>query len=257
MSRKPLLFDRKNPLLLAHRGYSKEAPENTLPAFALARERGIPGIELDVRLCATGEVVVIHDDTVDRTTDGTGRVADLPLETLKKLDAGSWKDEKYSGTRIPLLSEVFRLLGDSVIYDIEIKNGSIKAGVLERTLFEEIHAAGLDHRCVISSFNPFSIRAFRKIARHIPVGIIYSGDSDVPLYLRAGQGRFFTHCGFLKPKHVKVRRRYMFFFNSLLGYPILPWTMDDPAEVEKILKKGVAGIISNDPGPLKPLFPNR
>ena len=254
MSRKPSLFGRENPLLLAHRGYSKEAPENTLPAFALAKERGIPGVELDVHLCTTGEVVVIHDDSVDRTTNGTGRVEDLSWEQLRALDAGNWKDPKYAGTRIPLLSEVFALLGKSVIYDIEIKNKKFQAGPLERALYEEIRTANMDHRCLVSSFNPLSLRAFRKIARHIPVGIIYCDDAEVPPYLRVGQGLLFARCNFLKPEHLKVHRRYGFYFSTLLGYPFLPWTVDDPERGAELLKKGASGIISNDPGPLKPLF---
>ena len=254
MSRRPALFGKENPLLLAHRGCSKAAPENTLPAFALAREKGIPGIELDVRLCATGEVVVIHDAEVDRTTDGSGRVEDLSWKQLRTLDAGRWKDQKFTGTRIPLLAEVFDLLGESMIYDIEIKNKNFRAGPLEQALYAEIQTAGLDNRCLVSSFNPFSLRTFRKIAPHISTGIIYSDDREVPPYLRNGQGLAASRCNFLKPEHSKVGRLYGLCFDTILGYPFIPWTVDDPQRGRELLNKGAAGIIANDPIPLKPLF---
>jgi len=254
MKRNFKYFNRKNPLLFAHRGYSSRAPENTLPAFALAREEGIPGVELDVHLCATGEVVVIHDDKVDRTTDGTGEVSELTLDEIKKLDAGSWKGAEFSGTRVPLLSEVFDLLGPDVIYDIEIKSRSREKTALEGALLHEIEEAGLEEHCIITSFNPFSIKHFKNLAPHLPVGIIYSSGDEIPSLLRKGEGRFFTQCSFLKPHHVKVNRFYMAYFSSLLGYPILPWTVDDPEQARVLIKKGAAGIISNDPGPLKSLF---
>ena len=254
MKGKPPLFTRENPLLLAHRGCSAEAPENTLPAFALAKAKGIPGVELDVHLCATGEMVVIHDDTVDRTTDGSGRVDELSLEALKNLDAGSWKGAEFTGTRIPLLTEVFDLLGREVIYDIEIKNKKSFTGPLEKKLAEQIKAAGLEDRCIVSSFNPLSLRAFHKAFPSIPVGPIYSDDKEVPPYLRAGQGRFFTRCDFIKPDKIKVKNGLQTRWNELFGWPTLPWTVDDPHRAEELLKKGAAGIISNNPGPLKSLF---
>lgn len=248
------LLGPRNPLLLAHRGYSRLAPENTLPAFALAREHRIPGVELDVHLCRTGEVVVIHDDTVDRTTNGTGRVTDLTLEELRRLDAGAWKDEKYKDTRIPLLSEVFALLGDSVIYDVELKIKTKKTASLAEAVLKEIQKAGLEQRCVVTSFNPLAIKAIRKLAPHIAVGIIYTDNEELPSYLRAGQGRFFTRCSVLKPDYQKISQPFMAYYAKLLRYPVLPWTVDDPEKAEELMKKGASGIISNDPGPLKPLF---
>lgn len=248
------LLGPRNPLLLAHRGYSRLAPENTLPAFALARDHRIPGVELDVHLCRTGEVVVIHDDTVDRTTSGTGEVADLSLEELRRLDAGAWKGEQFQGTRIPLLSEVFELLGDSVIYDVELKIRTKKTAALAEAVLKVIQKAGLEKKCLITSFNPLAIKAFRKAAPQIAVGIIYTDDEELPSYLRAGQGRFFTRCSVLKPDHKKISNRFMAYHARLLRYPVLPWTVDDPGKAEELLKMGASGIITNDPGPLKPLF---
>src|SRR5690625_6609337 len=113
---------KMKPLIIAHRGASGNAPENTLAAFQLAVEEGADGIELDVHLSKDGELVVIHDDTLDRTTNGTGRVQDKDLDELKTYDAGSWFDSKFASERIPLLQEVIDILPDDVFLNVEIKN---------------------------------------------------------------------------------------------------------------------------------------
>lgn len=109
---------------IAHRGASDEAPENTLVAFQRALEQGADALECDVHLSADGEVVVIHDDTVDRTTDGTGAVAGMTLEELHQLDAGSWKGPQFAGQRIPTLQEIIELLGETIPLFIEFKGSS-------------------------------------------------------------------------------------------------------------------------------------
>src|SRR3972149_8380299 len=107
-----LMFERfPDPILFAHRGASAHAPENTLPAFELALDQGADGVELDAKLSADGQVVVIHDRTVDRTTDGHGRVSDLSLAVLRSLDAGGSYSDQYRGVKIPTLEEVFETIG--------------------------------------------------------------------------------------------------------------------------------------------------
>lgn len=105
----------------AHRGDVAHAPENTLPAFALAVEKGAPMIEFDVHLSKDGRMVIIHDDTVDRTTDGTGKVSDLTFDELRALDAGSWFDEKFKGTRIPTLRETLEAIPPHVLCNVHLK----------------------------------------------------------------------------------------------------------------------------------------
>src|SRR3972149_11091012 len=100
-----------HPIILAHRGDLTHAPENTLPSFQQAIQKGADGVELDAKLTADGHVIVIHDPTVDRTSDGNGRVAAFTLEAIRRFDAGSWFDEKFRGTKIPLLGEVFETVG--------------------------------------------------------------------------------------------------------------------------------------------------
>ena len=110
--------------VVAHRGASAVAPENTLAAFKLARELGADWFELDCATCKSGEVVVMHDNSVDRTTDGKGKLIDLTLDEIKKLDAGSWKDEKYASERVPTLTEALAECGPEIGCYVEIKQAS-------------------------------------------------------------------------------------------------------------------------------------
>jgi glycerophosphoryl diester phosphodiesterase len=110
------------PAIFAHRGASAYAPENTLSAFVMALEQGADGVELDAKLSADGQVMVIHDATVDRTTNGHGRVKDLSLADLRSLDAGGFFAEKYRGEKVPTLEEVFEALGKRMFINVELTN---------------------------------------------------------------------------------------------------------------------------------------
>lgn len=109
---KSIWYSKPRPWVIAHRGACRRAPENTLPAFRLAFDLGADGIELDTKLTSDGQVVVVHDQTLERTTDGKGRVVDQDLAQLKRLDAGASFSGEFVGTRIPTLAEVFEAVGD-------------------------------------------------------------------------------------------------------------------------------------------------
>lgn len=247
---KALLGENRFPLVFAHRGYSSKAPENTLAAFSVARQKGVPGIELDIHLCSSGELVVIHDYNLKRTTGMDARVEDTEYQVIRSLDAGAWYGESYKGERIPLLSEVFELLRKDVYYDIEIKHESRNPGELESKLIHLIKKHDLSQNIIISSFNPFALKAVRKMAPEIPTAIIYCTDEEVPAILRHGEGRWISGCGILKPDRDKVSRGYMIFHRLFGGYPIIPWTVNDPKEARRLLDLDVDGIISDDPVPI-------
>ena len=241
------------PLLYAHRGYSSRAPENTLSAFEAARTAGIPGIELDVHRCASGELVVIHDHDLKRLAGYEGIVEECDWAVLSKLDVGVWKDERFRGERIPLMADVFDLIGDSLYFDIEIKSRGDRPGALEHQLLELIRARGLTERCIVSSFDPRTIALTKRLAPEIPTAVIYSSEHWVPLPLRLGQGRFIAHCDILKPHHAKITPMGKLINERIMGYKSITWTVDDPAEAERCLALGAAGLISNNPGPLAPI----
>ncbi|MDP2952502.1 MAG: glycerophosphodiester phosphodiesterase family protein, partial [Chloroflexota bacterium] len=140
------------------------APENTLASFQKAREMGADGVELDVMLCADGEVVVSHDYTVERTTDGQGRIADLPLATLKALDAGVWFSPLFAGERMPTLREVLAWAGQDMVLNIELKRTSLGTDGLEQKVISLVREHNMEHRVILSSFNPFVLRRAKHLA---------------------------------------------------------------------------------------------
>lgn len=130
-----LRYEWNGPIVVGHRGNVKFAPENTLPAFEAAIEHGADLLEIDVRETKDGVLVIMHDDTVDRTTDGSGLVADLTLAEIKQLDAGSWFDPKFKGTTVPTLREALRAMRGKALPDIDFKAGT--PGKLVEMLREE------------------------------------------------------------------------------------------------------------------------
>ena len=126
----PIFPGEKIPLMFGHRGYSSLAPENTLPAFELLLQHSVPGVELDVRCCVSGETVVCHDANMKRLTGEDLNLSEIEWSRIGKLDAGLWFGQRFRNTRIPRLEDVLDLLGDRVYYDIEIKNSDRKTGHL-------------------------------------------------------------------------------------------------------------------------------
>ena len=239
--------------LIAHRGGAALAPENTWPAFEHARALGLP-IELDVTLAATGEVVVMHDDTLDRTTDGSGPVDETPWPVIATLDAGSWFAPRYAGTRVPLLVDVLREFAPDVVIDVEIKSpragGPLTPERLAAAVVDAIHEAGAADRVLVTSFNPLVLAAVRARDPALPRGQIYGTlrDSDVsPLTrfvlrhrLLDGKSRpdvLVAESVVLTPRRVRRFKRR--------GYRVLAWTVDDPDAIRRLHAMGVDAVITN------------
>jgi glycerophosphoryl diester phosphodiesterase len=246
-----LFFTAAGPLLFGHRGYSSLAPENTLAAFRLLLKHDIPGVELDVQLCASGEAVVIHDETLERTTGHSGRVTELTAAQIRRLDAGSWFSPRFAAEKIPFLDEVFALLGDRVYYDLEMKTRQMKTGALEAAVLERIRAHGLRRNCLISSFNPASIRAVKQMEPAIPTAHIYSRSRKLPVFLRHGEAAFIIPACYIKPNHRLIRPWTLLFFRRLAGCETIAWSVDDPASAARLSALGVRGIVSRDPGSIR------
>lgn len=241
------LNDRGNPVLFAHRGCSLKAPENTMSAFELAKEYGIPGIELDVQMCKSGELIVFHDFNFSRIGGRDEKTTDLTWAEIRTLDAGKALEGVYVEEKIPLLSEVFEHFGSAFIFDIEIKHRDRTPHAIEEKVVQLIRQFDLSGRCVVSSFNPFSIKEIHAIAPSIPTAIIYAKDAEVPAALRRGGGRFLASPVILKPHMDQVNKWTMFHRNKIGGYPVIPWTVDTREEAAALLSLGVSGIVSNCP----------
>lgn len=238
----------QRPLVFAHRGYSARAPENTLPAFELAREAGADGIELDVHRTRDGELVVIHDYDLKRLTGEDGTVEQLDAGELRKRSVGAWFSPEFAGERAPYLSDVFDLIRDSLLYDIEIKYELHRSNGIERDLAELIRKHDLQDQVLVSSFNPYILKNFRIQAPEISTAVIWSDHEDVPPILRFGLGRWISGAPILKPHSPKVTAFSILRNSVLMNRPVLCWTVNTPDEVRRVSALGVSGIISDDPG---------
>lgn len=241
------------PFVLGHRGASAYAPENTLAAFRLAHELGADGIELDVQLTRDKIPVVIHDDTVERTTNGRGRVRDLTIGEIARLDAGAWKTNDYAGETIPTLAQVFEGLMDWLrpvgrarpcLINVELKTEYFFTDGLEQQVLNLIARYGLQDRILLSSFSPLSLHRARAIRRDIPRGLLY--DATLPLPLRKAWLRFWADPQAMHPEAQMIDAAYMAWAKRK-RLQVNTWTVDDPAQAQRLADLGVHAIITNKP----------
>jgi glycerophosphoryl diester phosphodiesterase len=239
------LQPRSRPLVIAHRGSSAYAPENTLAAFTLAAEQGADAIELDVDLTRDGHVVVMHDATVDRTTDGQGRVADLTLDEIHRFDAGVWKAAMFEGERVPLLEEVFEAVGRRVLINVEIKGLSLRSQGLEEKVAALLERHGLFDRVIVSSFNPFALRRAKHINPRLACGLIYAPDS--PVFLRdAWLAPLIPGLNARHPHYSQVNQGVVDQFHAR-GLAVNVWTVNQSGIARAMAQAGVNGIMGDDP----------
>jgi glycerophosphoryl diester phosphodiesterase len=229
-------------LVFGHRGAKAYAPMNTIPAFELAVAQGADGIELDVHRSKDGHAVIVHDFTVDATSDGSGRVTEMTLAQLKALDAGSWFDEKFRGVRIPTLDEVFEAVGSRALVNVEIKSDSAETDGVEEVVADVIQRHEMASRVIVSSFNPLTLQRFRAILPDVPVGFLYAPNMPVDtigLMQQLGLPHEAKH-----PRHEMVDADYM---AQHAGYRVNAWTVNDAAEAVRLRDLGVDAIITDVP----------
>jgi len=240
----PTYVGLRRPAIFAHRGSKAYAPENTLAAFNLAVQQQADAIELDTMLSADGQVMVIHDDTVERTTDGSGSVRSLTLTQLKKLDAGSKFNPAYSAEKIPTLAEVFATVGKQIFINVELKNYASPLDDLPDKVVLLVKEYGLESCVMFSSFNILAlIRAHYQLPK-VPLGLI-------------------TAVGFAEPTiHSKLVRLgpnlalHPFLFDAtpiLIQYVhrsncrVHVHTVNLPNQMQQLFTAGVDGIFTDDP----------
>ncbi len=232
------------PLIFAHRGASHDAPENTIAAFSLARSMGADGVELDTSLTRDGIPVVIHDLRVDATTNGSGPVHDFDLKTLKTLDAGSHFGERFRGEPIPTLDEVFEAVGPTRWVNVELKAAGWQSDGLERAALKVIQHHNVAKRVIVSSFNPITLRRFRALAPHIPIGYLYAPDE--PFILRSRWLMLGLSYDALHPHYKMITQDFMQRARAEKKQ-VNTWTVDDPSEMLRLRTLGVNAIITNRP----------
>lgn len=232
----------KQPLIIAHRGASAYAPENTMTAFEKALQMGAGGIELDVQLSSDGQLVVIHDEKLDRTSDGRGWVKDRTLEELKALDFGSWSSAGFAGEKIPLLEEVMDLLKQQdILLNIEIKTGIVPYPGIEQKTADIILKYNMQDRVIVSSFNHYSLVEIRRLQPEIKTGVLYMAGIYEPWKYAAGVGACAIH-----PLFYNVQAQIMEGCKEN-GISVNTFTVDQPEMIRKVALAGVDGIITNVP----------
>lgn len=228
--------------IFAHRGASGYAPENTLEAFRLAMEQGADGMELDVHLTKDGEVVVIHDETLDRTSNGHGNVRDYTLEELKKFSFHNHM-EKYQGVQIPTLKEALNLVKNSRIkVNIELKTGIYWYEGIEEKTMDIVKTMGMEDRVIYSSFNHYSIQKVLEQNSDAETAYLFS---DVPLNME----KYAKDTG-VKGLHPAVYHLKMADFLETYmksGLKVRVWTVNNKEDMKMFIDAGVDAIITNYP----------
>lgn len=232
------------PLNLAHRGAREVAPENTVPAVIRAIELGADGVEIDVQRTRDGELVVIHDETLEATTDGAGIVRKHTLQELKRLDAGAWFGAEWAGTRIPTLDDIFDALPETAIVNVELKQKSWRSDGLEDTVLAFVRGRNVWERVIVSSFNPLILWRLRDAAPHLRLGLLYQ--PSTPLFLDRTWPRHVLPLAALHPFHTQVTPALVERAHDA-DLRINTWTVNEPARMHELIEMGVDGIITDVP----------
>lgn len=246
------------PLIIAHRGASGDAPENTIASFSKALEIGADVIELDVHQTLDSMVIVMHDEKLDRTTDKSGLIKNYNWVDIKDADAGSWFSTEFTGARIPTFEEVIQLINGRALLLIEIKKGGKYYPGIERRTLAIIQANHAESWCRIQSFSEAAVNNFMQIHSNVPVYKLVVGNIPaLPLY---HDGH--AHWGnILKYKDVAGVNLYRSFVRKRIvkklhdrGQQIFVWTVNEERDMKKFIALGVDGIITNYPDQLKKLL---
>lgn len=234
----------KEPLLLGHRGFSGVYPENTPIAFMKVADTKADGIETDVHICKSGELVICHDEKVDRTSNGSGYIQDMTYDELLALDFGAWKDPAFAGQRIWTLGQLLDFCKEAkLVLNVELKNGLIFYPELERRVADEIMRRKMEDQVFVSSFNHVSMERFKALGTPIEAGLLY----ESPLVDMAG---YLSRCAAdnVHPCYrvFNYQPELVDLFHSR-GMKINVWTVNEEDDARKLLDMGIDGLIGNYP----------
>lgn len=231
-------------LVFGHRGAKAYAPMNTIPAYELAYEQGAVGIELDVHRSKDGYPVIVHNFTVDETTDSEGDVTQKTLAELKALDAGSWFSDKFKGVQIPTLDEVFETVGKQLLVNVEIKFEvrETETDGVEQVVADCIHRHDMTARVIVSSFNPYTLKRFREIMPKVMIGFLYGSDVEMDIFSAM---KDYLHEA-RHPEHDMIDEVYMAWAKEQ-NYYVNTWTVNDPDRAKELQRLGINCIITDMP----------
>ena len=236
----------RKPLIIAHRGYSARYPENTLAAFDAALAAGTPMIELDVTFSRDRHLVVIHDDHLERTTDGTGPVRGHCLADIKKMDAGGWFAQRFAGEVVPTLNEVLRLVKSRGLLNVEIKSSAYEPAhppdAVERQVVALIRRRRMVRSTLISSFSRPLLEQLAAVKNRPALGMISEAPADgetAAFCRRIGAFSWHPDHRILTADQVDRMHRH--------GIRVFSWTVLTAAELKRVQAMGVDGVFVNDP----------
>lgn len=228
--------------LFAHRGFSGKFPENTLLAFRKAAGLDIFGVEFDVHLTADRQLVVIHDETINRTSNGSGFVKDMTLEELRRYDYGSWFGKQFAGEKIPTLREVLAVYKETGhMLNIEIKSDIFEYEGIEQQISEEIEFWGMQERIIISSFNHESIQRFHQLQPAIQKGVLFGSlVVHIDSYVHSLPG---------DAMHIHYAHMYRNTIQKALknGSTVRAFTVNDPIIARQLQAAGVEAVFTDVP----------
>lgn len=235
--------DLPRPCIIGHRGSPVYAPENSLASFEMAAAQGADAIEFDVKLSKDEQVVVIHDPTVDRTTDGVGRISRLPLSTLRTLDAGSWFSPQFRGERIPTLDEVCEAVGRLLYLNIELTNYTSPWDNLVPKVVEIIRKHNIQSRLWFSSFFPHNLIQAHRLLPDTPCSLLtwpgWKGKWEMRLGLHSKEfAAIHPHLSNISDELVKRLHA--------AGKRIYVWTVNNEEEIKRMAHLEVDGIFTDD-----------
>jgi len=243
------LFDMQaytSPWIVAHRGYSAKFPENTLAAFKAAMDCGVPMIELDVTLSRDRKLIVIHDDNLERTTDGHGSVSQYTLAELKQLDAGGWFHSRFSGERLPELTEVFDLVAGKIFINIEIKPEAYEAhhppDAVEQQVAELVRWKNAFSSVLVSSFDINILQQLALLADPPALAVLSPHPADADMLAtcrRLNAVSWHPDHRVLKPDQVEMMQA--------AGIHVMPYNAVTPKELARMFAMNVDGLFCDDP----------
>lgn len=232
-------------LNIAHRGAAALAPENTMAAFAMAVELGADAIELDLHVSRDGELVVIHDTTLDRTTDGEGPVHARSLQELKQLDAGRWFGESFAGQRIPTLDEVLDRFSGKVPLALEIKAGSAFFSGIEERVVAVLREHRVVSRVAVASFDHHALLRLKELEPCLRTGALLVG-RPVSMSAVAGPSKadaMALEFSLVTKTEIDACRA--------AGLQLVVWVVNEPAQMRHFIDLGIDGIITDSPDLLR------
>lgn len=231
------------PVIYGHRGASFYAPENTIPAFEIALDQGADGFELDTMLTEDGVPIVIHDRSVNRTTDGFGYVDQMKVEQLTSLDAGSWFADEFKGVHIPLLDDILKIYGNRARINVELKNFHHQFNLLPERVVELVKKYGCEENILFSSFVLPNLKRIRKLLPGAQVALLYApGLFHNLLPLKIFQ---FISPEFINPHFSLCSQSYILRQHNM-GRRINTWTVNEE-DMKRLIMNGIDGLITNDP----------